>query len=535
MKALIYCRVSSERQVTEGSGLTSQEQRCRQYAENKQYNVSKVFADEGVSGGLFDRPAMLQLIDYLDTHAYEQFVIIFDDLARFARDLQVHLKLKTELVSRGATLESPNFKFEDSPEGEFIENVLASKAQLDRHQNKRQVIQKMKARAESGFWPFCLPPGLKNHRDPLRGKVSSPDEPIASIFKSAIEGYRDRILLTQLDVVDYIQEQYKLKGISRAISLHGVQRLLTEILYTGYIEYPHWGITRRKGAHQGFITIETHDEVLKILNDRTKPKVRRDTNPEFPLRGLILCQDCKKPMTASFNTSRNGQRYPNYFCKTNGCPLQNKIIHRKDLEDKFVAILHTAKLDKSTKNLAIEVLTDVWSQQQAQMIDAQTAHERVKRELLGEIDSVTTRIKKTKNESLVPVYEEELIKLQKQKEDLNTQHIPSNFTQEQFGTATRKVIDTLENPVGMWQTEDLNDRLTVFFMHFDQKLVYDRELGFGTATLGQSVSIIRSLGSEKISSVETESNELSSRTISLNISTGVVNQYCHLFCGRLTG
>jgi site-specific DNA recombinase len=511
MKALIYCRVSSERQVTDGNGLTSQEQRCRQYAENKKYVVDKVFADEGISGGLFDRPEMFQLIEYLDEHIDEQFVIIFDDLARFARDLKVHLKLKTELVSRGATLESPNFQFEDSPEGEFIENVLASKAQLDRHQNRRQVIQKMKARAESGYWPFCLPPGLKNQRHPLHGKIATPDEPIASVFKSAIEGYRDRILLTQFDVVAFIQNQYKLLNMNRKISLHGVQRLLTEILYTGYIEYPHWNITRRKGVHEGFITLETYDEVQRILNDRTKPKIRRDTNPEFPLRGLILCPSCLKPYTASFNTSRNGQRYPNYFCKTRGCSLQNKIAHREDVENNFMTLLQETKLSKEIANLAYAVLTDVWNKQQNTNVEAQQAQKRISRELNDGIENMTKLIQKTNNDKLIRIYESKLLELDEKKNNMDSITTLPKFTEEQFGTATKKVMSVLENPATMWQNGDLNDRLTVFFMHFDRKPVYDRKTGFGTATLGQSVNIIRSLGSEKIHSVETESIELSSK------------------------
>ncbi|MEI6092951.1 MAG: recombinase family protein, partial [bacterium] len=36
---VIYCRVSSERQVTEGHGLEGQEKRCRDYAEHKGYKV----------------------------------------------------------------------------------------------------------------------------------------------------------------------------------------------------------------------------------------------------------------------------------------------------------------------------------------------------------------------------------------------------------------------------------------------------------------------------------------------------------------
>ena len=114
MKALIYCRVSTTRQAVEGGGLESQESRCLKYALEKEYTVDKVFHDDGFSGGLFDRPAMKEMIDYLDDNALEKFVIIFDDLKRFARDTIVHLKMKSELISRKAKLECLNFNFDDS-------------------------------------------------------------------------------------------------------------------------------------------------------------------------------------------------------------------------------------------------------------------------------------------------------------------------------------------------------------------------------------------------------------------------------------
>ena len=42
-KALIYCRVSTTKQTIEGSGLQSQELRCRRYAEDKGYSIEAVF------------------------------------------------------------------------------------------------------------------------------------------------------------------------------------------------------------------------------------------------------------------------------------------------------------------------------------------------------------------------------------------------------------------------------------------------------------------------------------------------------------
>lgn len=64
-KAVIYCRVSSIKQVEEGHGLDSQETRCRDYAARKGYEIVEVFNDRGVSGGMIDRPGMQSMLGYL--------------------------------------------------------------------------------------------------------------------------------------------------------------------------------------------------------------------------------------------------------------------------------------------------------------------------------------------------------------------------------------------------------------------------------------------------------------------------------------
>jgi DNA invertase Pin-like site-specific DNA recombinase len=58
-------------------------------------------------------------------------------------------------------VECLNFKFDDTPEGEFIETVIAAQGDLERKQNARQVSQKMKARMESGYWVHDTPVGYK--------------------------------------------------------------------------------------------------------------------------------------------------------------------------------------------------------------------------------------------------------------------------------------------------------------------------------------------------------------------------------------
>ena len=213
-KAIIYCRVSSERQVNEGHGLDSQERLCLNYAKNMNYKVLKIFKEEGVSGGLFERPTMKRLLHFLDEYKFgnedEKIIVIFDDLKRFARDIQVHFQLKKEIYGRRGIVESPNFKFEDTPEGKFVETVLAGAAELERNQNTRQVKSRMKARLETGYWCFrSAPKGLRYTKHPLHGKILMREEPYATIYKEAIESFRDGLLNTIEQVQEFINKKYK--------------------------------------------------------------------------------------------------------------------------------------------------------------------------------------------------------------------------------------------------------------------------------------------------------------------------------------
>ncbi len=159
-KSIIYCRVSSDRQVKEGHGLDGQEQRCRNFAHERGYEVVAVFRDEGVSGGIIDREGMQEMLDFLGSEARTaECVVLIDDIKRLARDLIGHFTLRNAIQSRGGKLESPSHKFGNEPEEVFVESIMAVTAELERNQNKKQVRNRMQARLEAGYWPFYPPPG----------------------------------------------------------------------------------------------------------------------------------------------------------------------------------------------------------------------------------------------------------------------------------------------------------------------------------------------------------------------------------------
>jgi site-specific DNA recombinase len=126
-RAVIYARVSSAKQVSEGSGLSSQETRCREYAKFKGYDVSEVFTDD-MTGGIAGRPGMNAMLAYLRKHRRDPHVVIIDDISRFARGLEAHLALRTSIAKAGGVLQSPSIEFGEDSDSVLVENLLASAA-----------------------------------------------------------------------------------------------------------------------------------------------------------------------------------------------------------------------------------------------------------------------------------------------------------------------------------------------------------------------------------------------------------------------
>jgi DNA invertase Pin-like site-specific DNA recombinase len=262
-KAVIYCRVSSVSQVTEGQGLESQETRCRQYADAKGYDVSMVFPDTITGGGDFmKRPGMMALFAFLDAQPSERFVVIFDDLKRYARDVEFHLKLLREMDARGAVRECLNFDFHDTPEGKFHEIIIAATGQLEREQNGRQVAQKMKARMDSGYYVLRAPLGYEYKAVKGRGKMLFPVEPFASIIRQGFEGHASGHFATQAEVMRFFETFPEFpRGKDGHVLRQRTIDVLSHPIYTGYICSDHYDIRWQKGHHAAIVSLDVFEKV----------------------------------------------------------------------------------------------------------------------------------------------------------------------------------------------------------------------------------------------------------------------------------
>ena len=387
----------------------------------------------------------------------------------------------------------PNFNFEDTPTGRAVEIIMAATAQLEREQNAEQVKNKMKARLEIGFWPFNPPPGLKN----VKGFLTA-HQPYAQIFKDAIEKYRSFELNTYEAVQKFIENEYSKQTINKKISLNGVFRILTNPLYCGHIEYEPWGITLNKGAHEGFITYETYQAVQQRILNGSKPRLRKDYNEDFPIRGYALCNECRLPMTAGWFKG-NGGKVAYYLCKTKDCLRHNKTTPRKNIDDSFIKLLEQVSPDDDLLNYAEAILQDLWkSRSQNEKLYKISIQKKID-ELGQKNKGLFKRIEKissSASEVLINGYEKQIIGNENEIKELDKDSAKIKYSPSELQTATREVFSYIENPLFQWQSGKYLKQRLLLSMYFEKKISYHPELGFQTNEL----PLILAISKEKTTS-----------------------------------
>lgn len=500
-KAIIYCRVSSDRQVKEGHGLDGQERRCRKYAEEHGYEVVAVFRDEGVTGGIIDREGMQAMLDFLDTEGRKaDCVVLIDDIKRLARDLLGHFTLRKAIQSRGAKLESPSHKFGNEPEEIFVESIMAATAELERNQNKRQVRNRMQARLEAGYWPFYPPPGYTFAKVPGHGKLIVPKEPAASIIREAMEGFASGRFPSQIDVRRFLQEKgFNHWGTGKMTYLEQVKRLLTREVYTGYICYSPWKVTRRKGHHRPLISPETFDRIQDRLREKEKLPARKDLNRDFPLRGFVLCSGCQKPYTAAWSRGKT-KVFAYYRCTTLNCPCRHKSVRADRMHKDFEMLL---KKLKPRKAIMAGVKTELLSEWKRRMLDVETVRKERQRKLDAiqkEINGYLEAIDRCHSPVVIKRIEEQVEALEAKRLRLGGRIEKGKHYD--FEHALNLAFDFIKNPFLMWKTGDLAQRHLVLRLVFQEPLVYDRKTGFGTPTFSPPINLSCILELDKMEVVD---------------------------------
>ena len=448
----------------------------------KGYTVREVFRDEAVSGSLIQRPGMQDLLAHVRQYKTSgECIVLIDDISRLARSLQAHLDLRSAISEAGGRIESPSIEFGEDCDSILVENLLASVSQHQRQKIIEQNHNRKRARLLNGYWGFSYPPGYRYEARKGEGKVLVRNEPLATIIAEGLEGFASGRFQTQAEVKRFFESFPAFpKTRHDTVTNENVNRILTRVIYAGYLEHPDWNVSLRQAKHPALISLATYERIQERLNEKAKVPARANIDEDFPLRGFVLCGDCENPLTACYSKSKTGKKHPYYMCFKKGCESKGKSIPRAKLEGVFEETLAAIEPAPVMADMLKALVAKAWKYKQdraamlRRTIDAKLA------ETEKQISALLDRVVEATSKSVVARYESRIAELEREtlilQEKRDTEASPKDTQRDKFELALR----FFSSPCYLWDNGNLEAKRTVMKLAFEDRLVYCRNKGLRT-------------------------------------------------------
>ena len=352
MNAIIYCRVSTQEQAQTGFSLEAQREACTNYAKSKGYRIIKTFVERGESAKTLNRTELKNLIRYAkDNYNKIDALIIYkiDRLSRnqrntanFLYDFRYILNIRIESVTEN---------IDESPVGQYLTTIFSANAQLDNDIKSERITLAMKRAIKEGRWCWQAPKGYNLERDVLGKPILKPSKDAEHIQEAF--NFMENGLYTQTEIVSILAR----RGFK--VYVQTLNKMLRNPLYAGLIRSK-WFPELIEGIHEPLISRETFFNVQKLLSgEKSNIAPREKHNPEFPLRGFVLCPVCKSPLTASRCKGKN-KRIPYYWCWRNKCL---RMIPKEAMETKFYDYLKNIQPKPEIMELLEYKMVHYWKEQ----------------------------------------------------------------------------------------------------------------------------------------------------------------------------
>lgn len=149
-QAVIYTRVSTQRQADEGISLDAQTARCRDYCKGMGYEIAGEFQDAGISGGRADnRPGLQSALDHVTGSGG---VLVTYSLSRLARSTRDALDIADRLDRAGADLCSLSESIDTtSAAGKMVFRMLAVLSEFERDLVSERTRAALSHKRASGY------------------------------------------------------------------------------------------------------------------------------------------------------------------------------------------------------------------------------------------------------------------------------------------------------------------------------------------------------------------------------------------------
>ncbi len=266
------------------------------------------------------------------------------------------------------------------------------------------------------------------------------------------------------------------KGLTNQL----VQLFLTRPIYAGYVEKPEWDIPLRKGKHEGLISFETFQRNQERLREKPKAPARKDIREDFPLRGMVSCAECGKPLTSCWSTSKTGVKHAYYMFFEKTCEQNRKSIKRDVIEGEFARVLARVSPSQSLVEAAYGMFKKAWEQRLAQGHALAATCKREAEQIERQVQKLLDRVVEAGSTSVIQAYEKRIGRLERQALVLREKSETGAQPKRPFDELFELAVQFLANPSKLWASGKMEHRNMVLRLTFSERLQYSAKMGFRT-------------------------------------------------------
>lgn len=321
----LYPRVSTDDQVREGFSLDEQEEEMKRLCEYKNYQIYKVYREEGVSAKNMNRPKFQEMIQDLKDGKINRIIVHkLDRLTRSIQDLEVICKLIEEY---NCSLDSVNEEINtDTAMGVFFIRMTTILAQLEIERTSERTKFGLKGAAKNGHFCGKAPIGYKKiNKELVIDNLES--EMVKEIFDDYVNG---------LSVCTITKKLNNKNALNRNWRTTTIDRMLANYIYCGDYLYGKRAKNTEPIYLEDVCPAIIDKETFKMVQTQKERNLKNYTRKHtYVYMQKIVCSKCNKIMGGSSSTSKNKPTQIYYKC--NCC---NTRINEKKIEKPLMLFLN---------------------------------------------------------------------------------------------------------------------------------------------------------------------------------------------------
>ena len=494
-QAVAYIRISSQRQVNNESPIT-QRTTIQSYADANNIEIVEWFEDIAKSGKNADRVGLQDLVKYCGKHRGKIQHWLVYNMKRASRDTDTYsIQIRTILKAMGVTIRSATeHAVDDTREGRFMESLLVALGQLDNEGKSDVTKDNMRALALQGWWQHPPILGYDIHKrlnDLGKARPTLKPNNSAHLVAQVLERF-SKGNITKAELTRYAADIGLRSRYGKKISEDSLHRMLKHPVYAGLLADNHTNWELVPGKHEAIISQDIYELNQTLLYGKRKRlgEVRLKDNPEYPLKGLVLCPKCMNPLYASAPKTGAGGKSPRYHCSRKTCRGAHKSIKASEMHESFEKLLERIKPNDKVIALYKEVLI---AEATSQLSGLNGKISRLRDNLDTIADNRLSAIKKFNADQLTVDEKTDLMNaLDSEKyaldEDLKALEKQQTIREVDISLA----LDVMRNIDKQWRVSSLPSKVRFQSLLFPQGLVYDYENHrFGTSQISPLYRVVQ--------------------------------------------